>query len=92
MLEFQKRDTNYEKSSIDLNNLFLTKDVLENINIFLPSINTTGFNKIHGIDLYKNNYEINFRIFIHSFVKLLKINIKNKLIVLEKKLRKFKFP
>lgn len=76
MFEFQKKNHDYEKSTLTFNNLNLTQKVIDNIELFVPNSSTTGFNNKHGVDFYKNNYEINFKILISSFVNLMIITTK----------------
>lgn len=79
MFEFQKKSTNYLKSSVVFNNLNITPKVLENIELFLPDKKKIGYNNEHGEDTYKNKYEVNFKILIYSFVNLIVINFEKKL-------------
>lgn len=76
MFEFQKKNHDYEKSSLTFNNVNLTQKVIDNIELFVPDSSTTGFNNKHGVDFYKNNYEVNFKILISSFVNLMIITTK----------------
>ena len=82
MFEFQSKSTSYDKSSLDFNNLNLTPRVLENIELFLPDKNSAGHNNKHGVDFYKNNYEINSKVLLSSFFNLLLINTRKKMIIL----------
>ncbi|MBU3635547.1 hypothetical protein ICN35_08750 [Polynucleobacter sp. es-GGE-1] len=51
-IEFQSIDSPHGKQSIDINNLKLSKKVLDNLHIFFPGKEDTYFN--YGLDCYKS--------------------------------------
>ena len=61
-LEFQPDYLIAEKSSIDINNLGLTKKVIDNLDIFIPNHATKNncYTLNHGIDLENKIYPISF--------------------------------
>ena len=62
MIEFQPKDLVAVRSSIDLNNLNLTKKVLENLDLFIPSeeMKKSCYNSNHGLDVKYKNYPTYF--------------------------------
>ena len=58
MIEFQPKNLNAPRSSIDLNNLNISKKVLDNIDLFLPNDKNSKdcYASNHGQDLDRNNY------------------------------------
>ena len=58
MIEFQPKNLNAPRSSIDLNNLNISKKVLDNIDLFLPNDKNVKdcYASNHGQDLDRNNY------------------------------------
>lgn len=75
--EFQPKHLVATKASIDINNLNLTKKVLDNFDIFIPNQETKDncYESKHGIDLKNTNYPISF--VIKALIKATSILMKN---------------
>jgi len=75
--EFQPNHLIVTRASIDINNLNLTKKVIENFDIFTPNHETKDkcYKSNHGADLKNINYPISF--VGKAFIKALSIFIKN---------------
>jgi hypothetical protein len=54
MFEFQPRDSDFKKASMDLNTRSLTPHVMEQIGLFSPGTREETYG-VHGIDIYQNN-------------------------------------
>ena len=54
MFEFQPRDSDFKKASVDLNTRSLTPHVMEQIGLFSPGTLEETYGD-HGIDVYQNN-------------------------------------
>ena len=76
-LEFQPNHLMGTRASIDINNLNLTKKVMENFDIFTPNQETKNecYTSNHGADLKNTNYPISF--IGNAFIKILSIIINN---------------
>ena len=76
MMEFQPKNLNAPRSSIDLNNLNISKKVLDNIDLFLPKDKNVKecYTLNHGSDFEFNNYPTFFisKTTILIFEKLIK--------------------
>ncbi len=75
--EFQPNYLMETRASIDINNLNLTKKVIENLDIFTPTheIKNKCYKSNHGLDLKNTNYPVSF--VGKAFIKILSILIKN---------------
>jgi hypothetical protein len=82
--EFQPNHLIEARASIDLNNLNLTKKVIENLDIFIPNHETKDecYKSNHGVDLKNINYPISF--VGKAFIKILSILLINYLGVINK--------
>jgi hypothetical protein len=86
--EFQPKHLIASRVSIDINNLNLTKKVMDNFDIFIPNHETKDkcYKTKSGIDLKNTNYPIIF--FGKAFIKILSILIKNYLALILKFVKK----
>ena len=75
--EFQPNHLKTTRASIDINNLSLTKKVIENFDIFTPNQETKKecYTSNHGSDLKNINYPISF--IGKAFIKIVSILTKN---------------
>ena len=75
--EFQPNHLKETRASIDINNLSLTKKVIENLDIFTPNEETKNecYTSSHGSDLKNINYPISF--IGKAFIKIVSIFTKN---------------
>ena len=86
--EFQPNHLIETRASIDINNLNLTKKVIENFDIFTPNQETKNecYTSNHGVDLKNINYPISF--IGKAFIKILSILTKNYLGIIIKFFKK----
>ena len=75
--EFQPNHLKTTRASIDINNLSLTKKVIENFDIFTPNQETKKecYTSNHGSDLKNINYPISF--IGKAFIKIVSVLTKN---------------
>ena len=75
--EFQPNHLKATRASIDINNLNLTKKVMDNFDIFAPNQETKNecYKSNHGTDLKNTNYPISF--IGKAFINILYILTKN---------------
>jgi hypothetical protein len=75
--EFQPYRLKTVRASIDINNLSLTKKVIENFDIFIPNQETKNecYTSNHGFDLKNINYPISF--IGKAFIKIVSVLTKN---------------
>ena len=90
IFEFQKRNTKYPKSTININNLKLSKYVLDNMDILMPGEYKESYTD-HGSDVFNEKYLLQKNYLIKStkiLFEYLKFNILNKLNKLKNFLKK----
>lgn len=71
IFEFQKKDSSHPKASININNLKLSKLVMENLHIFFPGEHKETY-KNHGSDVFDENYLLQKNYLLNSLKILLK--------------------
>lgn len=72
IFEFQKKKSKFPKASININNLNLSKTVINNLHVFFPGDHKESY-KNHGSDLFNENYLLQKNYLYRS----IKIYIKN---------------